>query len=91
MISCIDQGVKYTVRNATGKYGRPHVVNFSIEINLLANSMHNRLSLLYTTLLINCYHQKQGENEVSRSTVNLPFRRILPKIKNPENTTRNEE
>ena len=59
---------------------RPYLVNSSSEINLLSNSMQNRLILCYTMLLFNFYRQTQGENAVSRSTVNLVFRRILPKI-----------
>ena len=42
--------------------------------------MHNCLGLLYTTTLIDFHYQIQGENAVSRSTVNLAFRRLLPKI-----------
>ena len=42
--------------------------------------MQNRLGLRYTTLLINFHRQTHGENEVSKSTVNLASRRIRPKI-----------
>ena len=38
------------------------------------------LGLRYKTLLINSHRQTHGENEVSRSTVNLAFRRLQPKI-----------
>ena len=58
---------------------------------MLENSMQNRLGLHYTNPLIDCNHQTQGDNAVSRSTANLAFRIILPKIlKNPENKTRNK-
>ena len=80
VISCIEQGVKYTGRNVSNKYGRPYLLSSSYEINLLANSIQNRLSLRYTTLLISCNRQTNGENPVSRSTVNLAFRRLQPKI-----------
>ena len=80
MISCIEQGIKYTEINVTRKDGRPRLVNYSSEINLLENSMYNRLGLCYTTLITNFDHQTQGDNAVSRSTVNLSFRRLLPKI-----------
>ena len=54
--------------------------------------MQNRLGFRYTSLLINCNHQTHGENSVIRSTVNLAFRRIQPKItKKSENTTRYKE
>ena len=42
--------------------------------------MENRLGLRYTTLLINFHRHTHGDNAVSRSTVNLAFRRLQPKI-----------
>ena len=42
--------------------------------------MQNRLGLCCTTLLINYHVQTHVENAVSRSTVNLSFRRLLSKI-----------
>ena len=42
--------------------------------------MENCLGLRYTTLLINCHRHTHGDNAVSRSTVNLAFRRLQPKI-----------
>ena len=42
--------------------------------------MQNRLGLRYTTLLINCHRHTNGDNAVSKSTVNLSFRRLQPKI-----------
>ena len=57
------------------------------EINLIANSMERCIGLRYTTLLINCHHQTNGDNAVCRSTANLAYRRLLHKItriqKNP--------
>ena len=53
VISCIDQGVKYTGINVTKKHGIPYLLSSFYEINMLANSMQNRLGLCYTTLLIN--------------------------------------
>ena len=50
------------------------------EINIIANSVERRLGLRYTTLLINFHRQTNGDNEVCRSTVNLAYRRLLPKI-----------
>ena len=44
--------------------------------------MEKRLGLRYTTLLINCNRHTHGDNAVSRSTVNLAFRRLQPKITN---------
>ena len=42
--------------------------------------MQKRLGLSYTMLLINCHRQTHGDNAVSRSTVNLAFTRLQPKI-----------
>ena len=47
---------------------------------MLANSIQNCLGLRYTKLLISCGRQTHGENALSRSTINLAFRRIQPKI-----------
>ena len=80
MISCIDQGIKCTRRNGTVKYDRRHLVDACSEINLLENSMQNCICLHYKTLIISCHCQTQGENAGSRSTVNLSFRRLIPKI-----------
>ena len=80
MISCIEKGVKYTGKNVTKKHGIPYLLFSSSEINLLANSMENRLGLRYNPHLINCHRHTHCDNAVSRSTVNLSFRRIQPKI-----------
>ena len=80
VISCIEQEDKYTGRNVTKQHGRPYLLSSYYEINLLANSMQNRLGLRYTTLLIHFHRQKHGDNAVSRSTVNLDFRILQPKI-----------
>ena len=93
MINCIEKGVKYTGRNGTKKYDRPYLVKSSSEINMLANLIQNCLGLSYTTLLIKCHRQTKGKNEVSRSTVNLAFRRLLSKItkiKKIQQGTKNE-
>ena len=42
--------------------------------------MQNCIGLRYTTLLVNCHRHTYGDNAVSRSTVELAFRRIQPKI-----------
>ena len=92
LLGCIEKGVKYTGKNVTKKHGRPYLLYSSSEINILANSMQNRLGRLYTNILINCHRQKHGNNAVSTSTVNLAFRRLQPRMKkNRENTTRNKE
>ena len=44
------------------------------------DSTQNRLGLHYTTLLINCHRHTHGDNAVSKTTVNLAFMRLQPKI-----------
>ena len=45
--------------------------------------MQRRLGLRYTTLLINFHRQTKGDNSVCRSTVNLAYKRLQPRIKKP--------
>ena len=80
MISSLEKGVKHTGKYVTKKHGRPYLLSSSSEINIIANSMERRLGLRYTTLLINCHRQKNGDNAVCRSTANLAYRRLQPKI-----------
>ena len=42
--------------------------------------MKNRLGLTYTTKLLNCHFQQNSVDAVCRSTVNLAFLRLTPKI-----------
>ena len=80
MIISLEKGVKYTGNNETKNHGRPYLISSSYEINLIANSMGKRLCLRYTTLLINFHRQKNGDNAVCRSTVNLAYGRFQSKI-----------
>ena len=80
MISYLEKEVKYTGNNETKKNGRPYLIYFSYEINLIANSMERHLGLRYTTLFINCRRQTNGDNAVCRSTVNLAYMRLQPRI-----------
>ena len=47
---------------------------------MIDNSMERRLGLQYTTLLINYHRHKKGDNAVCRSTVNLAYKRLQPRI-----------
>ena len=80
LISFIEKGVKSIGENVTKKQGRTYLLSSSSKINMLANSMQNRLGLRYTTLLINFHCHTHGENAVSMSPVNLAFRGLQPKI-----------
>ena len=42
--------------------------------------MERRLGLRYTTLLINCHYKTKGDNAVCRSTTNLAYKRLQPRI-----------
>ena len=50
------------------------------ELNILADSMENRLGIRYTTHLINCHRHQNGFDAVCKSTVNLAFLRLQHKI-----------
>ena len=55
--------------------------------------MENRLGLTYTTKLINCHRHHKGFNAVCKSTVNLLFLKLQPKItriKKIQQGTKNE-
>ena len=80
MISYLEKGVKYTGNNETKRSARPYLISYSYEINLIANSMKICLGLRYTTLLINRHTQTKGDNTLCRSTVNLAYKRLQPRI-----------
>ena len=66
--------------NVTRHLNPPYVVSNMDELNILANSMENRLGLIYTTKLINFHCHRKSFDAVFRSTVNLAFLRLAPKI-----------
>ena len=66
--------------NVTRHLNPPYLVSNLDELNLLAEAMENRLGLTYTTKLINCHQHQKGFDAVCRSTVNLAFLRLAPKI-----------
>ena len=80
IIGSFEKGVKYTGINVTKKHGRPYLISSSYEIKIIANPMERCLGLRYIDLLINYHRQTHGDNAVCRSTVNLSYRRLKPKI-----------
>ena len=80
LINFIEQWVKYTGVNVTKNHVIPYLLSSSSEINLLDNSMQNRIGPCYTTLLVDFHRHTHGDNAVIKSTVNLAFRIIQPKI-----------
>ena len=72
---------EYTGKNNLTRHFNPsYLVSNVDELNLLANSMENRLGITYTTKLLNCHCHQNSVDAVCRSTVNLAFLRIAPKI-----------
>ena len=72
---------EYTgINNVTRHLNPPYLLSNLDELNILADSMENRLSLRYTTNLINFHRHQNGFDAVCRSTVNLAFLRLQPKI-----------
>ena len=66
--------------NLTRHLNPPYLVSNVDEINLLENSMENRLGITYSTKIINCHLHQNGVDAVCRSTVNLTLLRLAPKI-----------
>ena len=67
--------------NVTRNLNSSYLLSNLDELNLLADSMENRLGLRYTTKLINCHRYRNGFDSVCNSTVDLAFLRLQPKIK----------
>ena len=66
--------------NVTRNLNPSYLLSNLDELNLLADAMGNRLGLRYTTKLINCHRHQNVFYAVCRSTVNLAFLRLQPKI-----------
>ena len=78
---CKETKQEYTGNNNLTRHFNPsYLVSNVDEINLLANLMENRLGITYTTKLLNCHRHQNGVDAVCRSTVNLAFLRLAPKI-----------
>ena len=72
---------EYTGKNnCTRHLNPPYLLSNLDELNILADFMENRLGLRYTTKLINFHRHQNGFDAVCRSTVNLAFLRLAPKI-----------
>ena len=78
---CKEMEQQYTGNNIVTRHlNPPYLVSNLGELNILEDSMENRLGLTYTTHLINCHCRQNGFNAVCRSTVNLAFLRLARKI-----------
>ena len=78
---CTEMKQEYTGNNIVTRHlNPPYLVSNLDELNILADSMENRLGLTYTTKLINCHRHQNGFYAVCKSTVNLASLRLAPKI-----------
>ena len=79
---CKEMEQEYTGNNKVTRHlNPPYLLSNLDELNILADSIENRLGLSYTTQLINYHHYRSGFDAVCRFTVNLAFLRLQPKIK----------
>ena len=78
---CKEMKQEYTGNNNVTRNLNPSYLLSNLdELNILANLMENRLVISYTTQLINFHRYRNGFYAVCRSTVNLAFLRLQPKI-----------
>ena len=78
---CKEMEQEYTKNNnVTRHLNPPYLVSNLDALNTLANLMENRLGITYTTKLLNCHRHQNGVDALCRSTVNLAFLRLAPKI-----------
>ena len=78
---CKEMKQEYTGYTNTRNLNPSYLLSILDELNILADSMENRLGLRYTTHLINCHYQQNGSDTVCKSTIDLAFLRLQPKIK----------
>ena len=61
---CKEMEQEYTGNNFTRHLNPPYLLSNLDEINILADSIENRLGLCYTTVIINFYRHKNGFDAV---------------------------
>ena len=71
---------EYTGNNDTRNLNPPYLLSNLDELNILADSMENMLGLRYKTHIINCHRHLNSFDAVCKSTVNIAFLRLQPKI-----------
>ena len=76
---CKEMYQEYTGKSCTRYFGQPYLLSNTDELNILADAMKKN-GLRYTTHIIYCYRHHKGFNAVCKSTVNLDFLRLQPKI-----------
>ena len=79
--NCKEMEQDYTGNNIiTRNLNPPYLLSNLDEINIHADLIENRLSLRYTTQIINCHCYRIGFYVVCKSTVHQDFLRLQPKI-----------
>ena len=89
---CKEMEQQYT-GNKIWHLGQPYLLSNPDELNIIADSMENKLGLRYTTYVINCHCRYKCFNTVCKSTVNIAFLRLQPKrtrIQKVQQGTKNE-
>ena len=77
---CKEMEQEYTGNNCTRHLGKPYLLSNPDELNILADAIEKKLDLRYTTHIINCRCRHKHFNAVCKSTVNLAFLVLQPKI-----------
>ena len=77
---CKETEQEYTGNNFKNHFSPIYLLSNKDELNILVDAMKNRLGLRYTTHLINCCCHHNGFDSVCKSTVNISFFRLQPKI-----------
>ena len=78
---CKEMEQEYTGNNnVIRQLNPPYLLSNLDELNILADSMENRLGIMYTIQLINCHCYQNGFDAVCKSTVNLAFLRLQHNI-----------
>ena len=54
---CIEKGMQYTGKKYSKHKGRPYILKYSNELNILADFVEKCLGISYTTSLINCHRK----------------------------------
>ena len=78
---CKEMEQEYTGNNnVTRHLNPPYLLSNLDELNILADTTEKRLGIRYTNQLINCHCYQNGFYAVCKSTVNLAFLILQPKI-----------
>ena len=76
---CKEIEQEYTGNICTRYLGQPYLLSNPDELNILSDSMENKLGLCYITHLIKWHPHHKDVNAVCKSTGNIAFLRLQPK------------